>query len=209
MDGGTLHDTTVSVVDGDPGGDEIPNDNREMEGQSSDKEVIGEIARALIRLELGLASTSEKLVNMNLFMMHVVARESDFEAFASGKEDTLDDSAVKALEFDILSSFFDLEVTEMDKFICLLQKEVNNTSEMISTRKHLTEAFMVIEEKLREAEESIRQSKVQVSELMMQSARLRRFLEKFNGEETCKSLFPSEWILKFFTCSLNCMLKFL
>ncbi|KAJ8426778.1 hypothetical protein Cgig2_034037 [Carnegiea gigantea] len=186
MDRGTLHDTTVSMVDGDPGGDikEIPNDNREIEGGSYNKEVIGEIARALIRIELGLACTSEKLVNMNLFMMHVAARESDFEAFASGKEDPLDDSAVKALEFYILSGFFDLEVTEMDKFIRLLQREVINASEMISAHKHPREAFMVMEEKLRDAEESIKQSLELVSELMMQSARFRRILSKFNGEET-------------------------
>lgn len=185
MDRGTLHDTTVSIVDGDPGGDikEIPNDNREI-GGSYNKEVIGEIARALIRIELGLACTSEKLVNMNLFMMHVAARESDFEAFASGKEDPLDDSALKALEFYILSGFFDLEVTEMGKLIHLLQREVINASEMISAHKHPREAFMVMEEKLRDAEESIKQSLGQVSELMMQSARLRRILSKFNGEET-------------------------
>lgn len=51
MDRGTLHDTTVSIVDGDPGGDikEIPNDNREI-GGSYNKEQ-GRVTLKLLLLE--------------------------------------------------------------------------------------------------------------------------------------------------------------
>lgn len=185
MDAETVHDTTVSVVDGDPGGDieEMSNDKGTLDGFSFDNEVIREVGSALIRLELDSACASEKLVNMNLLMMHVAARESDIEAFATEKEDTLVDSDAKVLEFDVLSGIFDSEVREMDKFVCSLEREINNACEIISSYKHLGDALSPLEEKLHDAEESMKQSKAQVSELLIQSAKFQRILPGSNRDE--------------------------
>ncbi|XP_010694440.1 WPP domain-interacting tail-anchored protein 1 isoform X2 [Beta vulgaris subsp. vulgaris] len=183
MDAKYVDDSTVSVIENDSGGDieAISIQNGTAEDIYSEKEVIREIGSALIRLELDIAGCSEKLVNMNLLMMHVAARESNFEAFTLEKEDTL---VGKALEFDILSGIFDLEVREMDRFIGTLETDLNNTCEVISSYEHLGEDFLALQEKLQDAEESIKQSQEQVSELVIQSTKFQKILSSINQGET-------------------------
>lgn len=185
MDAKYVDDSTVSVIENDSGGDieAISIQNGTAEDIYSEKEVIREIGSALIRLELDIAGCSEKLVNMNLLMMHVAARESNFEAFTLEKEDTL---VGKALEFDILSGIFDLEVREMDRFIGTLETDLNNTCEVISSYEHLGEDFLALQEKLQDAEKSIKQSQEQVSELVIQSTKFQKILSSINQGETCK-----------------------
>ncbi|KAK9683058.1 hypothetical protein RND81_10G115200 [Saponaria officinalis] len=186
METDSLHDSTVSVVDGDPGGSiEVPsNDGGRLEERSSTKEVMREIGSDLIRLGLDLACSSEKLVNMNLLMMHVAAKESDFEAFSVEKEDKSVSSAMAALEFDILSGYFDLEVKEMAIFISKLQIKFKNSCDAINSHKHLEAGFLNLEEKLLDAERSLKQSQEQVSELMMQSAKFQKIVSSANRGET-------------------------
>ncbi|KAL9226482.1 hypothetical protein vseg_002289 [Gypsophila vaccaria] len=185
METDSLHDTTVSVVDGDPGGSiEVPsNDDGGSEERSSTIDVMREIGSDLIRLGLDLACCSEKLVNMNLLMMHVAAKESDFEAFAEEKEDKSVSSAAVALEFDILSGFLELEVKEMDIVIGKLLMKFKNSSDAISSHKHLEGGFLKLEEKLLDTEESLKQSQEQVVELKMQSAKFQKILSRANRGE--------------------------
>ncbi|KNA17601.1 hypothetical protein SOVF_078710 [Spinacia oleracea] len=186
MDTDSVHDITVSSIENDPGGgiEAVSVDEGKSGDVSSEKELVREVGSSLIRLELDIACCSEKLVNMNLLMMHVAGRESDFEDFASRKEDALVDAGGKALEFDILSGIFDSEVREMNSFIGKIKLEINNTREVISSHKHLGEGFLALEEKLHDAEESIKQSQEQVSELIMQSTKFQKILSSVNQEET-------------------------
>ncbi|KAL2896039.1 WPP domain-interacting tail-anchored protein 1 [Bienertia sinuspersici] len=185
MDSNSVHDTiTVSDIDNDPGDGIEAISIETLNDSSSEKEVVREVGSALVRLELDIACCSEKLVNMNLLMMHVSSRESDFEAFASEKADTLVVSDAKALEFDILSGIFDSEVREMDSFIDRIGTEINSTYEIISSHKHLGDAFLVLEETLHDAQESVKQSQEQVSELMMQSTKFQKMLSSINQEGT-------------------------
>lgn len=173
-------------MENDPGGgtEVISIDKGKSEDVFSDEEVIQEVSSVVIRLELDVACCSEKLVNMNLLMMHVAARESDFEDFASEKEGTLVDSDEKALEFNILSGIFDSEVKDMDRFIGRIESEIKDTCEVISSRKHLGEAILALEEKLHDTEESIKQLQEQVSELLMHSSKFQKILSSVNQEET-------------------------
>ncbi|KAH9619160.1 hypothetical protein KSS87_022913 [Heliosperma pusillum] len=143
-----------------------------------------EIGNDLLRLGMDLTCCSEKLVNMNLLMMHVAAKESDFEAFTLEKENKVDSSAVAALEFDILSGFFDLEVKEMNNFIGKLKIKFKNSCDAISSYKHLEKGFLKFEEKLLDAEKSLKQSEEQVQELMTQSAKFQRIVLRANRGET-------------------------
>lgn len=190
MDSNLVRQASFSVdhVDmGDPESDLKKSDFDER--FSSNGEAVGELGnfgKVLTRLELDLAFTSEKLVNLNVLVMHVATRESDYEAFASEKDHTSLDSAEKALEFDLLSGVLDSEVRELDKFLAVLQMEVFHARGLSSSFTHLEQISRGIEEKLRDSEQSLKQSQDQVSEIKMQSTKLQRMLSYFHGEENCK-----------------------
>lgn len=156
---------------------------------SSNGEVLGELRNSgeiLTRLELDLACVSEKIVNLNVLMMHVATRENEFEALASEKEHTLDDSLEKALEFDFLSGVLDSEVRGLDGFMAVLQSEIVNARELVSSCLHEGETLGEMEEKLRDSEQSFKQSQDQISEIRTQSLKLQRTLTCLDREEECK-----------------------
>ncbi|XWS75610.1 hypothetical protein CRYUN_Cryun01aG0105800 [Craigia yunnanensis] len=67
---------------------------------------------------------------------------------------------------------------------CSSEKLVNlNSRETISSFQHLGETFFTMEEKLRDSEESLKQSQDQVSEIKMQSTDFQRILSCHNGNE--------------------------
>ncbi|XVE78610.1 hypothetical protein DITRI_Ditri13aG0160000 [Diplodiscus trichospermus] len=155
-----------------------------LDGISSCGEMNGELGRAsemLTRLELDLACSSEKLVNLSVLTMHVATRETDFESFMSEKDYMLVDSVEKALEFDLLSGILDSEVKELDNFMEYLETDIASSREAISSFKQLGETFFKMEEKLRDSEESLKQSRDQVSEIKMQSADFQRILSCLQG----------------------------
>lgn len=151
---------------------------------------LGNAGEILTQLELDLACVSEKIVNMNVLMMHVATRENDFEAFASEKEHSSDNSLEEALEFDFLSGVLDSEVRELDGFMAVLQSGVVNAHELLSSCSHVGETFREIEEKLRDSEQSFKQSQDQFSEIKMHSANLQRTLSYFNRDENGKLHIP-------------------
>lgn len=157
-----------------------------LEGISSNEEVIGELGNAgefLAKVELDIACSSEKLVNLSVLVMHVATRENDFEAFVSEEEHMLGDSCEKALEFDLLSGILDSEVQEVDKFMSTLQADVISAREIVSLFKDLGETFMEMEGKLCDSEQSLKQSQDQVSEIRMQSAKFQRILSCSKRDE--------------------------
>ncbi|XP_059670503.1 WPP domain-interacting tail-anchored protein 1 isoform X2 [Cornus florida] len=153
-----------------------------LEGISSSGDIMQEL-EVVTRVELDVACSSEKLVNLNILMMHVATRESDFEGFVSEREHISSDSAEKALEFDLLSGILDSEVSELTDFISTLQMEIINGHETISSLEHLGNVFEEMEEKLHDSEESLKQSLDQVSEIRMQSAKFQRILFSYGGHE--------------------------
>lgn len=193
MDSIAVHEASSSVdqVDPrDPGDPEADLNKADFDERfSSNGEVVGELGNVgeiLTRLELNVACSSEKLVNLNVLLIHAATRESDFETFASEKDHTSVDSAEKALEFDLLSGILDSEVSELDKFLAVLQMEVIQARDLLSSCTHLGEISREIEEKLHDSEQSLKQSQDQVSEIRTQSTKLWRMLSCVNGEENCK-----------------------
>ncbi|KAL6994093.1 hypothetical protein U1Q18_012197 [Sarracenia purpurea var. burkii] len=148
--------------------------------------VVGTVSDVLTRVELDLACFSEKLVNLNILMMHVATRETDLEDFVSDKDNIGGDSIIKAMEFDLLSGILDSEVRELDNFMSTILSEISDVRKTASSCKNLGQALNEMEDKLHDSEESLIQSLDQVSEIRVHSARFQRILSSFGGEENWK-----------------------
>ncbi|GMI73432.1 WPP domain-interacting protein 1 [Hibiscus trionum] len=146
-------------------------------------EVLGRASEILIRVDLDFACSSEKLVNLSVLTMHVATREADFESLMSDKDNMQIESMEKAVEFDLLSGILDTEVKELDKFMERLETYIISSRETISSLKHLGETFFKVEEKLLDYEESLKQSRDQVSEIKMQAVGFHRIISRLHGND--------------------------
>ncbi|KAJ6421509.1 hypothetical protein OIU84_028809 [Salix udensis] len=108
-------------------------------------------------------------------------KKTDFEAYASSN-DVLADSVEKALEFDFLSEILDTEAMELDKLMMNIQENIFEVGGIISSNGP-GGTFMALEEKLRDSQESLKQSKDQVSEIRAQSVKFQRTFSCLHGEE--------------------------
>ncbi|GMP93628.1 hypothetical protein CsSME_00043379 [Camellia sinensis var. sinensis] len=158
------------------------------EGVTFDSNDVGEIGSAmevLTGVDLDLAYSSEKLVNLDKLLMHVMASENDLEAMALDNNNSSIILIEKAFVFDFLSGFLDSEVRELDNFMAALQAVIVDARQKLSVFGHLTELFFVMEDKLHDSEELLKQSREQVLEISMQSAKLQRTLSAFKHND-CK-----------------------
>ncbi|KAF5194050.1 Wpp domain-interacting tail-anchored protein 1-like, partial [Thalictrum thalictroides] len=182
-----MDEDAVSDDKTDPSIHDVEEDNVSLqEADSSDGEILRELRGAgevLTRVELDLAYSSEKLLNLDIFMMHVVDRENDYETSAMENEEISDDSVQKALEFNFLSGILDSEVRELEKLMASLQPEIVDVREKISSCGHFRETFNELERKLHDSEESLEQSQNQVAEIRMQCDKFQRTLLAICGQD--------------------------
>ncbi|KAG7586355.1 hypothetical protein ISN45_Aa02g016640 [Arabidopsis thaliana x Arabidopsis arenosa] len=142
------------------------------EALSSRSEEEQEMLRMLTKLEIDSAYTSEKLLNLHVLLMHLLAWDNDLEGM--GTPDSSPASFEKALAFDLLCGILESELKEVDEVLDVLEAQIVDTSYKISSCKHTN--YIVIEGKLGESAESLKQSRGQVSEITLQLAQLRRTL---------------------------------
>ncbi|XP_010491871.1 PREDICTED: WPP domain-interacting tail-anchored protein 1-like isoform X2 [Camelina sativa] len=191
METETEHNRTVSVDDNDSLVPEPSSTTKEsffedfsLTGQVMNPQ-LSSAGEVLTKVELDFAFVSEKLVNLSLLTMQLGTRENDFESFVSKKVDeeeeeeeeeslSNDDSAEKALEFDLLSSILNSEVNELESLLGFLQGEIQSARVMISPFQHDGEAFLDLEGKLHDAEQSLGQLMDQVVEMKKQSSNFQR-----------------------------------
>lgn len=187
MDGDPSHNAFSPPEDVNAFESETEPDNSDVsKGFSFDGDRMRELDSAgevLTRVELDIACSCEKLVNLTILVMHVETKESEIEALVSDPEHRLSDSGQKTLEFDLLSAILDSEVKELESFMCTLQMDIVKAREILSSCKYLGETLMGMEDKLDDSEKSLQQSLKQISEIKLQSANLQRFLLSFTGEE--------------------------
>lgn len=147
---------------------------REEHGEavSSRSEEEQEMLRMLTKLEIHSAYTSEKLLNLHVLLMHLLAWDNDLEGM--GTPDSSPASFEKALAFDLLCGILESELKEVDEVLDVLEAQIVDTSYKISSCKHGN--YIVVEGKLGESAESLKQSRGQVSEITLQLAQLRRTL---------------------------------
>ncbi|CAN6865656.1 unnamed protein product [Brassica oleracea] len=174
----TEHHTTVSVDDNDS---LVPQPSSSKESLLEDISLTGQAinhhhhypelstaSQVLIKVELDFAFVSEKLVNLSLLTMQLGSREHDFESFAShNKEEEDDDLAEKALEFDLLSSFLNSEVKEVESLVGFLQNEIQNAR--VTMISPFQDDDGDLEGKFHDAEQSLYQLMDQVVEMKKQS----------------------------------------
>lgn len=166
-------------------------------GISSSRETVLEIENAgevLTRVELDLACSSDKLANLNMLMLHVATRESEFEAFVSEKEHILSEPDQGALEFDLLSGILDSEVKELESFMSTLQTKIISAREIISSCGDIEKPFKGIGEKLHDSEEFLHKLLEQIGELRVQASNFQRMLLSFGGEENRQNGHGTEFL---------------
>lgn len=175
---------------------EDPITDIDIEGPDPDKKDIDEVKdketlelescmEVLTKLDLDLAYSSEKLVNLHGLSMHLSAQENELEAMAMGNNYTSTEFVEKTLVFDLLSGVLESEVRELDSFMVSLQAEIVDAHQKISSCRHLTEPYTMMEEKLRDSEESLKQTQHRISEVKIQSTKLQRTVLAF-AHDNCK-----------------------
>ncbi|XP_044490188.1 WPP domain-interacting tail-anchored protein 2 isoform X3 [Mangifera indica] len=170
-------------------GDSIPGKNfvhGEISSGGKDMQEIERTMKILSKVDLDLALSSEKLVNLHVFSMHLLARGDDLETMAMGNIHISATSTEKALVYDLLFGILDSELREVDIFLDALRPEIVDAHHKISSCRHLREIFTMMEHKLFDSEESLKQSQEHVLELKMQSAKLQRALS-FLKHDNCEN----------------------
>ncbi|XP_017222939.1 WPP domain-interacting tail-anchored protein 2 [Daucus carota subsp. sativus] len=179
MAGEDGEDFYVDIGDSESGKNAARED---MSSDSKDMLDIGSAMEALTRVDLDLAYSSEKLVNLDTLMMHVWAWEKEFEALAT--DDISVDCIEKALAYDLLSGILESEVRALENFMSTLQLQMADARLKISSCGHLRELFTAVEVKLYDSEESLKQSQEHALEMKMQLTKLQMTSLAFN---------PTDW----------------
>lgn len=163
----------------------------EVEGSSTKENDMQELEmsqQALTEIDFRLAYFSEKLVNLHVLYIYLLAQENDLEAMDSKNNCISTNFFEKAMSFDLLSGILDSEVRELDSFMDTIQEEIVDARHKIFSCRHLTEVFFMMEEKLHDSEESVKQFQQQLLELKMQSSQLQTTLVAFQ-HENCKLIY--------------------
>ncbi|XP_065047152.1 WPP domain-interacting tail-anchored protein 1-like isoform X1 [Musa acuminata AAA Group] len=155
---------------------------QEDESLSEDRINGGNGAEALTRVELDVAYSSEKLLNLEMLLMQVADRAHDIESVNMGYEDISDESVMKAFESDILSGILDMEVNELQSFMSLLQIEIMEARQNFCQGEHMEDCAATVEEKLHDAEESVKKLQDSVADIREQSSKFERTLALFHNE---------------------------
>ncbi|CAI9278715.1 unnamed protein product [Lactuca saligna] len=154
------------------------------EGTITDSKDMGEIGismEILTKVDLQLAYSSEKLLNLESLLLHILSWENDFEAMYS--DDVSVEFVEKSLTIDLLFSFVDSEVKEFDGSMDLIRVDLVDTHQRLSSCKHLGELFSIVEGKLHDSEDSLKQSQEHVLEMKMKLAKLQMTSFAFNNNE--------------------------
>lgn len=154
------------------------------EGTITDSKDMGEIGismEILTKVDLQLAYSSEKLLNLESLLLHILSWENDFEAMDS--DDVSVEFVEKSLTIDLLFSFVDSEVKEFDGSMDLIRVDLVDTHLRLSSCKHLGELFSIVEGKLHDSEDSLKQSQEHVLEMKMKLAKLQMTSFAFNNNE--------------------------
>ncbi|KAL4586517.1 hypothetical protein LXL04_011153 [Taraxacum kok-saghyz] len=154
------------------------------EGTTSDSKDMGEIGismEILTKVDLQLAYASEKLLNLESLLLYVLSWENDFEAIDS--DDVSVEFVEKSLTVDLLFSFVDSEVKELDRSMDSIRVDLLDAHRRVSSCKHLGELYTVVEGKLNDSGDSLKQSQEHVLEMKMKLAKLQMTSFAFDHNE--------------------------
>ena len=138
----------------------------------------------LNNVDLDLAYSNEKLVNLHVLLMLLLGWDSDPDAMASGNSDISAQFIEKALVFDLLCGILDSELREVETFLDTVQAEIVDARHKISSCRPLGALFNKMEKKVHDSEESLNKCQELVLEVKMQSIKLQSF--SYFRHENCK-----------------------
>ncbi|CAM8950477.1 unnamed protein product [Rhodiola kirilowii] len=150
----------------DEGG--VSPDSKGLKGLSRVMEVMSDV-------DLDLAYSSEKLLNLHILLTHTLAWD-DFEEIDVKNEGVSEEAIEKALMFDILSGLLKGEVVELERNMIALQVKLVDVQRRIGLCRENGEMFSVLEGKWRDSEESWKQFREKIMEMKLLSAKLQRSL---------------------------------
>lgn len=149
------------------------------------RQEIERTMKIILKLDLDLEYSSEKLVNLHILLMYLLAQENDLQAMVLENNSISTDSIENLLTFDLLSGILDAELRELNSFKDNLLAEIVDARLEIFSCRHLRELSTKMEENLLDSEKSLRQSQAQILELKEQLAKFQRTIFGFkfeNGE---------------------------
>ena len=156
------------------------------EEASSSGEGIQEMQNTILnRVDLDLAYSNEKLVNLHVLLMLLWGWDNGPEVMASGNSDISAQFIEKALVFDLLCGILDSELREVETFLDTVQDKIVDARHKISSCRRLRALFKKMEKKLHDSEESMEKCQELVLELKMQSTKLQGSFSCFR-HENCK-----------------------
>lgn len=152
-------------------------DNKGMEEIRSAMEI-------LTGVDLDIVFCSEKLLNLDTLLMHVLLLGNDSDQVIEYDNISLE-ALEKALEIDLLHAIVKSEVKVLDNFMGSRQALIIDARNKISTFQDLEDTYIMVQSKLHDTEETLKQSRDHILEMKMQLAKLQMASLAFNQNE-CK-----------------------
>ncbi|OWM75858.1 hypothetical protein CDL15_Pgr009502 [Punica granatum] len=144
---------------------------------------LANAVKVLTRLDLDLTYSSDKLSNLHVLLMHLLALDIDLDPTLEGDSKYFSTEFVgKTLELEYLSFYLDAEVREVAHFLDNLPAEIVDAHSKISSCRDVTEVYVLLEEKLHNCEESLKHSQDQISEVNLHLTKLLGDLEAVRYE---------------------------
>lgn len=157
-------------------------------GNGDGMNVEGGSMEIITRVELELAFASEKLLNLEMLVMEIARKATDFEPPTLEDESVSSETAESAFELDILYGFLDAEVGELDDMISTLETDIQNVEHMVCQ----DESGGKIKARLDAAMVSLKQMKELVSDIRKESAKFEKAIE-FPHDKEGNAQLP--WVL--------------
>ncbi|CAN6349309.1 unnamed protein product [Urochloa humidicola] len=139
----------------------------------------GSNVEILTRVELDLAFASEKLLNLEMLVMEIARRATDFEPPTFEDESVSSETAENAFELDILYGILDAEVKELVNLISSLQADIRS----IEHRVYEEESGGKVKAKLYAAKATLKQMQELIADIRNESAKFEKAIQFFHETE--------------------------
>ncbi|CAM0957304.1 unnamed protein product [Alopecurus aequalis] len=136
-------------------------------------DIVGTNMESLTRVELDLAFASEKLLNLEMLVMEIARRATDFEPLTWENGSVSSETAENAFELDTLYGILDAEVQELDDMISSLQIDAKNVEHKVFDE----ESGGKVKAKLGAAMISLKQMQDLIADIRKESAKFEKAIE--------------------------------
>ncbi|CAJ2669222.1 unnamed protein product [Trifolium pratense] len=148
-----------------------------MDTQSvEDNTVNVDVGGVIGNLELGVACFSEKVLNLNIFVMNLETMECELEGLVLDEENIDIGCVTKGFEFDLLCGVLDSEVRDLGLFLDTLHAEISEVKGKVLS-------FDEWQDRLVETEQSLTLSEELFYEIKQHSVSFQRTLSSYKKEE--------------------------